>query len=192
MATWSPFWFFKKPESLSHSIPLSERPSNIVDINVHVVHRYDAEEIDYTLPSYSEVPSPPAYNKIILSPPPLPNDVDRQHSVCELTTTAHAEASSTHHLNSSNNNEVDHSAHQRPQQQQQQHHHHPSESSQASLTRENNLTHDSSTVSINVNNVSSLADDGDEHGYLTDRPNTSRHTTTAPAESSSTNLRKDC
>ncbi|KAI8094965.1 uncharacterized protein B0P05DRAFT_169166 [Gilbertella persicaria] len=66
--TWSTFWFFKKvsplqnttQHELSYSLP-QRRPSR--ENNALSVHRYD-EEIDYTLPSYSELPSPPAYTKL--------------------------------------------------------------------------------------------------------------------------------
>ncbi|OAC98490.1 hypothetical protein MUCCIDRAFT_167565 [Mucor lusitanicus CBS 277.49] len=46
------------------------------------LHRYD-DEIDYTLPSYSEVPPPPTYNKVISSD----GDIQIDHNDHTLTST---------------------------------------------------------------------------------------------------------
>ncbi|CEP07127.1 hypothetical protein [Parasitella parasitica] len=75
--TWATLWFFKSEKPLTDpEIALSGTRGTRQRSDRHnstratetppSVHRYDAE-IDYTLPSYSEVPPPPAYNKVMYS-----------------------------------------------------------------------------------------------------------------------------
>ncbi|KAL9541531.1 hypothetical protein MBANPS3_009064 [Mucor bainieri] len=98
--TWATLWFFKSESPLTDpEIALAEtertnrergqrqiRSDRIrTGENVHhsaSVHRYD-EEIDYTLPSYSEVPPPPTYNKVISSD----GDIQIDHDEHALTST---------------------------------------------------------------------------------------------------------
>ncbi|KAL9557828.1 hypothetical protein PS6_001586 [Mucor atramentarius] len=82
--TWATLWFFKSESPLTDpEIALSQTGGTNSERGQHQnrsnrtraggnphrassLLRYD-EEIDYTLPSYSEVPPPPTYNKVVSS-----------------------------------------------------------------------------------------------------------------------------
>jgi hypothetical protein len=164
MATWSLFCFFKSPEPLIQPMPLSERPRTNTENDVHSVLRYDAE-IDYTLPSYSELPSPPAYQKITI--PDNAVTVDNRHiPTLELATTPNAESSSISRSNYDNSNsEIDQNTNNQQQY---------NESNEASLTS----TADSVVLSKSDDNNKLAA-------------GSSYCTLTALAESSSADIRKD-
>lgn len=60
------FWLYKGPYVEQEEIYTLRRPRRRHDnSSTPTVHRYD-EEIDYTLPSYDEVPAPPAYTKTVI------------------------------------------------------------------------------------------------------------------------------
>jgi hypothetical protein len=161
MAAWSTFWFFKNQKPpLQPTMPLSANHRNIGENNIPSIHRYDAE-IDYTLPSYSELPSPPAYTKLTI--PPSAVTTNRELSTLELTTSTQS--------NCEVNNEIDQNTNR------------PNESAEAS-SRSNNLTADS--VPSSIVNHTALADSN--NGSVVE---TSGCTSTALPESSSASARNN-
>lgn len=98
--TWATLWFFRSESPLTDpEIALSETEranrergqrqsrsdrtrTGYNGNRTPSLHRYD-DEIDYTLPSYSEVPPPPTYNKVISSD----GDIQIDHNDHTLTST---------------------------------------------------------------------------------------------------------
>ncbi|GAN09031.1 hypothetical protein MAM1_0239c08553 [Mucor ambiguus] len=98
--TWATLWFFNSESPLTDpEIALSETERTNRERRQHQsrddrtrtggnahrtssLHRYD-DEIDYTLPSYSEIPPPPTYIKVISSD----GDIQINHSEHTLTPT---------------------------------------------------------------------------------------------------------
>lgn len=99
--TWATLWFFKSESPLTDpEIVLSETERTNRErgerqssggraragdnaYRTSSLHRYD-EEIDYTLPSYSEVPPPPTYNKVISSDRDI--QIDQREHIHNSTT----------------------------------------------------------------------------------------------------------
>lgn len=77
------FWFYRGPyedREDTYSLRPPRRSRRHHNSSTPTVHRYD-EEIDYTLPSYSELPAPPAYTKTVVPENSISNSDEESNEV---------------------------------------------------------------------------------------------------------------